>query len=167
MSRYACAQCDQSLCACPYQRRDALPGFESFASAELVEGLLRERGELRRAKEWAPADAILRRVEALGVSVDDKRRSWSAGPVPQQKPAPDPQPSAPSSGGVACEMCGRRFASRNQVFKHLRSSGGECGASVIEQGGLAPSPGELAKQSRVAQRRVRTPTPPLPFPRRS
>ena len=97
--------------------------------------------------------------------------SVQVSPAPQQKPSPDPQPSAPSSGdsgGVACEMCGRRFASRNQVFKHLRSSGGECGASVIEQGGLAPSPGELAKQSRVAQRRVRTPTQPLPSsPRQS
>lgn len=137
-----------------------------------MEQLLQERSALRLARGWARADTILQRLEGLGVAVDDKERSWGAGPKParqQQKRGrtPTTQPAAASgaaagsanaaagggAGGVPCGMCGRLFPSRNLVFKHLRDGGTTgCGASVVEQGGLEPSPGEQAKAARPARR---------------
>ena len=153
-----------------------------FAHTELAESLLQERATLRLARDWARADTILTRLESMGVVVDDKERSWSVSaaatagaatatdaPRQQQKRARESEPASgptaasssssgggsSSSGGIPCKMCGQIFPSRNLVFKHLRDGGASgCGASVAQQGGIAPSPNEAAKAAARPARRA-------------
>jgi hypothetical protein len=94
-------KCGLALCDCPYERRDAAPGFEGFAHAASgagvaaeVEQLLQERTAQRLAKRWSDADAVLRKLAAMGVTVDDQEHSWSAGPPP---------PEAGAAGPLECE----------------------------------------------------------------
>ena len=55
--------------------------------------------------------------------------------------------------GAPCVMCGRRFASRNLVFRHLRDPSTGCGVHVAAQGGLRLAPSSAARQVAAAARR--------------
>ena len=164
-SSYVHLKCGLTLCDCPYERSDKDGPLEA-QQTERVQTLLTERSARRSERDYARADAILEELQGMGVAVDDKQRSWSVAgesataqagessqPRTQQK-RPRCEPTLDSSG-VECKMCGQLFASRNLVFKHLRDPQSSCGASVVQQGGLAPSPGEEAKAARPARRAPR------------
>lgn len=158
---YVHRKCGQVLCDCPYERSEgASAGAEVFAQAELAHALLKQRSALRQARDYRRADAILEQLRGIGVAVDDEERSWSVIAAPametqprmQQKREREQPEAASEAGGVPCKMCGQLFPSRNLVFKHLRDPHSGCGESVVQQGGLAPSPGEQAKAARPARR---------------
>lgn len=53
----------------------------------------------------------------------------------------------------ACEFCGRSFASRNQIFKHLRDATGDslCGTAIVKsQQSLPTAPSAVKKEQRKA-----------------
>ena len=77
----------------------------------LVAGLLEERHRFRMQQRWPEADAIFQRLVAMGVLIDDKQCSWKLGEAPKELKS------------VSCELCHRRFRSRNRLFKHLRAPG--------------------------------------------
>jgi hypothetical protein len=55
--------------------------------------------------------------------------------------------------GVLCTMCGRSFASRNLVFRHLRDPSTGCGVHVAAQGGLRLAPSSATRLAAAAARR--------------
>jgi hypothetical protein len=86
----------------------------------------------RRAKSWAAADAIRDQLAGLGVSIDDKKRTWEAGLCPAVAPerpggARASPPAGGEVGGVPCALCGKLFGSRNLVIIH------EGGAVILAQ----------------------------------
>ena len=128
-----------------YEFRPASAGAPS-ALADLVA----ERCALRGSARWEEADAVLRRLEAGGVLVDDKAHTWSLS-ASAQAPAPASAPAAPAAPEVPCGMCGKPFPSRNAVFRHLRDPASGCGSSVVEQArrvkhaALQPEPEQASK----------------------
>jgi len=61
---------------------------------------------------------------------------------PSAGQAPKPEHSGEPPKPVECHLCGVRFTSRNDCFRHLRdaSSSGGCAAHVVAAGGLPCAP---------------------------
>ena len=92
-----------------------------------VSSLLEERHTFRVRREWEDADLIFRKLVAMGVLIDDKKKIWNLGSTPKEVKQPT------ELGQFACETCSQRFMSRNQLFKHLRNPG-PCSLDVAEKG---------------------------------
>ncbi len=69
-------------------------------------------------------------------------------------------PAPANASDLACRLCGGVFASRNKLFRHLRSLACECGAWCESKGGLA-SAAEIIERGGDAVPRF-TPPPPKP-----
>eukprot|EP00435_Cladocopium_sp_Y103_P035866 s4606_g9.t1 len=82
-----------------------------------VASLLEERHVFRAQKQWEEADSIFRKVVAMGVLIDDKKKVWNLGSAPKEV-----KPAIPK-GQFVCATCNGCFVSRNLLFKHLRAPG--------------------------------------------
>ena len=98
-----------------YERVSDACSTPVMVDEELVAQLLEERHHFRMQRKWEEADSIFRRLVAAGVLIDDKKKTWNLGPRPKLE--------TEEEGHVACEICRKRFRSRNQLFKHLRQPG--------------------------------------------
>jgi len=91
---------------------------------------LQERQSLRMEKRFEQADHIHTGLQAMGIVIDDVHKTWTVG---EARIVNESKVSLVSSG-VLCDMCGRYFASRNLVFKHLRDASSGCGTSIFASG---------------------------------
>lgn len=122
--------------------------------AELVSFIqrnLEQRSNFRGVKRWDQVDQITDRLQALGVEVDDKYKTWKLGIPPVVHN--DDEETTPAvveetkQDGVPCQMCGRYFGSKNMVFKHLRDPTSTCGNALLGEGkALAEPPSVIKKQ---------------------
>ena len=65
--------------AIPYSR--ASETTTEAKSEPAVFALLEQRKDCRAAKEWVRADQLLKELQAMGVTVDDKHKTWTSGPL--------------------------------------------------------------------------------------
>lgn len=121
-------------------QEDKLIGF--------VEQKLQERQSLRLERRWKESDFIGQGLKAMGIVIDDDKKHWSIDAatsfrIPTTELFETTNVSAAATeDSTACGMCGRFFASRNLVFKHLRDPSSGCGTSIFATGqsiGAAPS----------------------------
>ena len=145
-------------------RSSAAPKHERH---DFIVQKIQERQSLRNTRRYDEADYIQRGLEAMGVEIDDVRKTWKMGPailhIPQQTANDNLQSTRPSSldddAGVSCQMCGHCFASRNLVFKHLRDPASGCGTLIFAQGlTLPPAPSKASHNSKANHKRA----PPQP-----
>ena len=113
-----------------------------------VSNLLEERHVLRVQKQWEEADSIFRKLVAMGVLIDDKKKVWNLGSAP--KPVKQP---AIQKGQFVCETCNGCFVSRNLLFKHLRAPG-PCSLHAETRGTLGHQCHESEKPSEVVKSRI-------------
>jgi hypothetical protein len=99
-----------------------------------LHALVLVRGFLRCNKQYADADLLLRLLEACGCQVDDKVHTWvfAAAVRPRRPPLPLDAPR--------CTECHASFASRNQLFRHLRDPTKTCGKPVSTTAGQEAEP---------------------------
>lgn len=114
-----------------------------------VSSLLEERHALRVQKQWEEADSIFRKLVAMGVLIDDKKKLWNLGSAP--KPVKQPI----QKGQFVCETCNGCFVSRNLLFKHLRVPG-PCSLHVETRGTLGHQCHDSEKPSDVVNSRIST-----------
>eukprot|EP00913_Durusdinium_trenchii_P035214 g32944.t1 len=114
----------------------------------LISSLLEERHHFRTQRKWEEADSIFRDLVAAGVLIDDKKKTWNLGP---RRLPEDPKEV---SGHVMCEMCRKRFRSRNQLFKHLRQPG-PCALDCFDP--LNADEDKMAKKVKVNATKVAKP----------
>ena len=107
-----------------------------------VSSLLEERHTFRVRREWEDADLIFRKLVAMGVLIDDKKKVWNLGSTPKEVKQPT------ELGQFVCETCSQRFMSRNQLFKHLRNPG-PC--SLTEKG----NPVTSSRSSKTSNKKPR------------
>jgi len=135
-----------------YRRQHDDSGNDSLSRVfeDMVVRLLEERHSYRMERKWRDADSLYKKIVKMGIVIDDKNKTWAlSSPLIVE---PDPGPD-----GVACEFCGRRFRSRNLVFRHLRDPKQQCGQLVIDEGGISQPPSTALQQRKVAsQTRVGT-----------
>lgn len=90
-------------------------------------------------RRYEEADWIHKGLEAMGIIIDDWHKTWTVGESKVSIENTEPFLDSSSSAGVPCDMCGRYFASRNLVFKHLRDTGSGCGTVIFASGLLRSS----------------------------
>ena len=111
-------------------------GDEKHERHEFIVQKIQERQSLRALRRFEQADHIHRGLRALGVQMDDIRKSWTIGEA--KVAAVEENQMADSLTGVKCELCGLYFASRNLVFMHLRDPASGCGTSIFALGKPIP-----------------------------
>lgn len=66
--------------------RDPLDDYQlPESAADKVTFQLMDREQARLDKDYKTADSIREQLEEMGVSIDDKARTWRAGPPPKEK----------------------------------------------------------------------------------
>jgi hypothetical protein len=66
--------------------RDPLDDYElPAATVDTVTFQLMDREQARLDKDYKTADSIREQLEEMGVAIDDKARTWRAGPPPKEK----------------------------------------------------------------------------------
>lgn len=121
----------------PYQYSDTVIRHPQH---DFIVKKLQERTSLRMERRYEEADHIHRGLDAMGISIDDTNKKWTVGDTVTSIKS-DFSPNS-STDGVPCDTCGRYFASRNLVFKHLRDPASGCGTILFASGlqlGEAPS----------------------------
>jgi len=141
-----------------------------------VESKLQERLQLRVTRDYDKADTIQKMLEAMGVEVDNFNKTWKlVRPPPQQLSLPEMNGNDPAvmtedvsqtqltngtapkpSSSCCCKFCGKSFASRNHVFKHLRDPTSGCGTAILVSGLEIPEPPSLEdRRQRQEERQSR------------
>lgn len=115
----------------------------------LVETKVQERIAFRATRQFDRSDQIQHALEAMGVEIDDRLKTWKMVKEPPSHPIslddvhspmdlaiPDvstPQ-SFVSSSNTTCKFCQKVFPSRNHVFRHLRDATSGCGTAIFASG---------------------------------
>lgn len=163
--------------ALPY-RRGACAAAEcpsEEARVELIGEKLLERQRLRGLRRFGEADRIFAALEGLGIQMDEKNKTWSLSSEgslqqinlekieaigggrlaePSTKTNEIAGNDAQSSVDLThrqCAVCGQAFASRNQLFKHIRDSA--CGTDPTRRETVPPAPSALRRERRRALHR--------------
>ncbi len=124
-----------------------------------VEQKIQERQSVRAEKRYKEADEITKGLTAMGIEIDDQYRTWKIG---KKKLNDDDgsdlcrdaggeanELSNLKNNGIPCSFCGRYFASKNLVFKHLRDVSTSCGNSIFSSGQKVPdAPSMVRRQKR-------------------
>jgi hypothetical protein len=125
-----------------------------------VERKIEERVSLRVLRRYKEADVITKGLTAMGIVLDDEFKTWSGGyrNINKEK---NNEISQLVDSGVQCFTCGRSFASKNLVFKHLRDVSTSCGNAIFASNQKIPdAPSEIERQrkreAREAVRRQKT-----------
>ena len=144
------------------QAPQAEPPFPQ-EKVDFIQSKIQQRQSLRKEKRYEESDYICRGLEGMGVTLIDKYKIWtydvnkatSQSIVEQEGGKVDNNNVEDKSyldggdTGISCEMCGRSFASRNLVFKHLRDPLSGCGNSIFAAGlALEDSPKEVERRER-------------------
>jgi hypothetical protein len=152
---------------------------------DFVQQALERRNKYKANKQWQEVNRITDGLQAMGIAIDDRYKTWRVTAV-ASVPRKDEEIATYSTlrlfnenkGGIAdastttttagtaaatmitCEMCGRTFASRNLIFKHLRDVTSGCGTSIWAQGPsveLVEPPSvekKLARRERIRQEKL-------------
>jgi hypothetical protein len=142
----------------PYrQLESALHVDASDMDMTFVQQKLEQRISYKAARQWNAADRIEKGLTAMGVEIDDWKRTWCIVRRPDQTKSEDTNGSVllTNDVGVPCGMCGRMFGSRNLVFHHLRDPASGCGTSVFASGQAIPTPPSVIKKEAKRKTRVR------------
>ena len=109
---------------------------------------LHERIVLRAVKSYEQADRIQLALEAMGVELNDLKKTWKMTKEPPLLQAITLNTTATGNEGTSnnnakgtpCKFCGKIFPSRNFVFKHLRDETSGCGTAIFSAGQTIPQP---------------------------
>jgi hypothetical protein len=137
----------------PYRQLES-PAFDlEFGKHEFVSTKLQERQSLRAQKRFQEADRISAGLEAMGIVMDDHYKTWIVRDKPQQTASPEPDfsntttsSSSSFTSSVPCQMCGRFFASRNLMFKHLKDPISGCGNAIFASDQSIEKPPSMEKK---------------------
>ena len=142
--------------ALPYRQvPSSSSASRSFEEEEFVNQKIQERTSLRAERRYEEADRIARALQAMGIIIDDHKKTWMVGEAAAATQEVRQQlDEKKGETAVKCEMCGRSFASRNLVFKHLRDPvSSSCGTSIFASNQtLAKAPSAIKKEERKKQR---------------
>lgn len=148
--------------AIPYKKKDDTPYTErskddsdnpillSEAQIKFVDQKIQERQSVRASRRYKEADEITKGLTTMGIIIDDEFRTWKVGKknIIDMNEKSEQHLSA-LSRGVPCSFCGRFFASKNLVFKHLRDVSTSCGNSIFATGQKLPeAPSSIRKQEK-------------------
>ena len=125
-----------------------------FDKQDFVQEQLELRSGYQSCKRWESADRITEGLQAMGIELDNRYKTWRRGKPPERQPPLDDT----TTTGVACTMCGRRFGSRNLVFAHLRDPASGCGTSLWASGQTLAEPPSVVhkKEIKSKPRRCKT-----------
>jgi hypothetical protein len=121
-----------------------------------VETKVRERVAFRVTRQFDRSDRIQHALEAMGVELDDRLKTWRMVKEPPshdflneenlEDPGAEALPSlvslnitetsqsSISSSNSTCKFCQKVFPSRNHVFRHLRDETSGCGTAIFASG---------------------------------
>jgi len=120
-----------------------------------VQQMIEQRSNYKTAKRWDDVNEITERLQTLGVELDDAHKTWKIGlPVLnnayEEEQDDDAAAVTDKTQGVACQMCGRLFGSKNLVFRHLRDPTSSCGNTILGRGeSLKEAPSVVKKQAKL------------------
>lgn len=132
---------------------------------QFVQQTIEQRSNVKADKRWTEVNELTERLLAMGVILDENRKTWTLGaPVvaPDDNDDDDDDDDNNDTAaaaqndknktGVACQMCGRTFGSKNQIFRHLRDPTTSCGNAILGRGDvLAEAPSATKKQEKQTQ----------------
>ena len=121
-----------------------------------VQQTIEQRSNFKAIKRWEDVNELTERLQAMGVELDDNHKTWTIGtPVVKADDDDDDDEannnnttSDNNTNGVACQMCGRTFGSKNLIFKHLRDPTSSCGNAILGRGESLAEPPSAAKKNR-------------------
>jgi len=144
--------------AIPYVRKSesetdsSCTGMPQLSDTQVafVEQKIQERMSVRVLRRYKDGDEIMKGLTAMGVIIDDGMRTWTVGEKVACDTTDDPGVIlAQQTTGLPCEYCGRYFASKNLVFRHLRDVSSSCGNSIFANGEKVPdAPSAIRKHVR-------------------
>lgn len=151
--------------AIPYIRVQSEGGENHHKSltddkAAFVERKIEERVSLRVLRRYQEADVITKGLNTMGIVLNDELKTWSEGVRNTSDEDSDDRIQLVDNG-VQCFTCGRSFASKNLVFKHLRDVSTSCGNAIFASNQKVPdAPSQIERQrkreAREALRRQKT-----------
>ena len=120
---------------------------------KFVNDKIHERQNHRRSRRFKDADYIQRGLDKMGIVLNDATKSWFY-QSPNQKGNDNDdvdkeeilKSKDENQSLLQCEMCGKFFKSRNNVFKHLRDPGSGCGNSIFVTGQSMPIAPSIQKK---------------------
>ena len=128
-----------------------------------VQQKLEERTSVRSLRRYKDADEIMKGLTAMGIIADDGMRTWtlSIDPIYANTRTPTGNDTHTQTQthsfslkdtintGIPCQSCGRHFASKNLVFRHLRDVSTSCGNVIFAKGQKMPdAPSALKKKEK-------------------
>ena len=143
-----------------YLPKDSIHASERHRT--LVETKLQERMAYRATRDYQCSDEIQHALEAMGVEIDDRLKTWT---MVQEPPAKLPVVERPNhddagrstdyltqstdrTSRTTCQYCHKVFPSRNHVFKHLRDATSGCGTAIFASGQKIEVPPSVLEANR-------------------
>ena len=138
---------------------------------------IEERSSVRSLRRYKECDEIMKGLTAMGVVINDGMRTWtfdsnknihlnnlnmnlhggagdessltsSLALMDQDHPNRDNN-KANGNNGFPCQYCGKHFASKNLIFRHLRDVTSSCGNIIFANGEKVPdAPSMINKKQR-------------------
>lgn len=137
---------------------------------ELIEVRLEERMTFRANRDFLRADQLKGALEAMGVEIDDRLKTWKMVREPpsqtllevkqEERDASERQTcnNENLSANHTCKFCSKTFPSRNDIFRHLRDPTSGCGNAIFATGQQIEEPPsvlqERKKEDEIAARRI-------------
>lgn len=141
--------------AIPYVFQKDISVDDNPVDQNFVTEKLEQRSSHRSARQFQAADHIERGLTAMGVVIDDWKRTWKIGRRPQTNQVVK-ETKSDIPNGVQCDLCGRLFGSRNLVFAHLRDPASGCGTEIFSTGMSLAAPPSVARRLEKKSTRTRT-----------
>lgn len=109
---------------------------------------LQERMAFRATREYDRADQIQNALEAMGVELDDRHKTWKIIKEPPSHAlflkegtlTTENQDVGSITTQHICKFCKKSFPSRNHIFRHLRDPTSGCGTAIFATGQTIQDP---------------------------